>query len=211
LAGVYIEKAISYGRYGVEETLFHCYCHLVDRAYGYRLAQEKIDQLKNIFLHLPFVADRDRDRVGGDLDWLSRVWQPYREGGKLSPESLLQYSRGRSSRRIVELLLAAVMESSLENALFIFDTIWDDLVSAGVLAKTDGWEWTDLYLTAFAQSVFRRRWITAASALGRAFQRGIHWRAIPIWGKYMRTAAVYALNGFSPRWNRIQKAKASIG
>jgi hypothetical protein len=103
------------------------------------------------------------------------------------------------------------MESSLENALFIFDTIWDDLVSAGVLAKTDGWEWTDLYLTAFAQSVFRRRWIPAASALGRAFQRGSHWRAIPIWGKYLRTAAAYALNGFSPRWNRIQKAKASIG
>ncbi len=205
-----LEGTIPFAEQSPDQIPLVWQSQLIHQALEYGVAWEKTASLGEILCRIPLPGNPYPERVRKILDWLHLLWWEYQRGRTPDPGKMRALSSGLSTREIVKSLQSALIGASGGTPIASIDAIWRDLLNTGVVPHSDRGEVTTLYLTVFAQSVFRKDVRSAAVAVSRAIRNGASIRALPTWSRFVRAAVEYFLSPKSRKQNRIAVAKKRI-
>lgn len=206
----YLHKTLPFTKQESDQIPVVWQSQLIQRALEYGIAWEKTASLGEILCRIPLPGNPDPERIRGILQWLHMLWWEYQQGRRPEPEQMRALSSGMSPRAIAKGLQSALLGAPDPNSLVTIDAIWRDLLTTGVVPRSNRGEVTTLYLTVFSQSVFRRDARSAAAAAFRAIRHGASFSALPAWGRFLRAAAGYVFSPKEQKTNRIAAAKRRI-
>lgn len=111
--------------------------------------------------------------------------------GDIPDPAALEGYRSLSPRQLIKTAQSALVSSPAAVEPARLARFWGALLRSGLVPTSDARDVTTLYLTLFSRAVFNHQWRTAAQAGWHALRVGLHPRALPAWGRFLRSAILY--------------------
>ncbi len=113
--------------------------------------------------------------------------------GGLPGTADLQPFRGLTPRQLLKTVQSALVSSPSAVGPARLARFWEAMLRAGMVPRSAERDVTTLYLTLFTRAVFNHQWQAALEAGWHALRVGLHPRALPAWGRFLRSAVQYLL------------------
>lgn len=98
---------------------------------------------------------------------------------------------GLTPRQRVKTIQSAIVSSPMDVSPNLVSRLWDRMAKAGLVPRSAERDVTTLHLAVMTRAIFRHRWRTAILAGWSALRVGLHPRALPAWGRFLRSALLY--------------------
>jgi glycosyltransferase involved in cell wall biosynthesis len=113
--------------------------------------------------------------------------------GGLPGTAALEGFRSLSPRQLLKTVQSALVSSPSAVGPARVARFWEAMLRAGLVPRSAERDVTTLYLTLFTRAVFNHQWQAVLEAGWHALRVGLHPRALPAWGRFIRSAVQYLL------------------
>jgi len=120
------------------------------------------------------------------------VVEPFFAGVTLPDYHTLAEYHGLSARQVAKTVQGTLASSAVAVHPARISHFWSRMVASGVVPQSEWREVTTLYLTLFARTAFAFQAAAALRSGWHALRVGAHPRALPAWGRFLRSAIRFA-------------------